>query len=355
MVMSTLSVCIIAKNESEVIGRVLSCASTFADEIIVVDTGSTDNTKEIAAMYTDKVFDYEWDDDFGAARNFSFDQATMDYCMWLDCDDIVDIENCDKINAMKPFLDTNGDCITARYRVSLNVVNQVTRIIRRGCCRWVGFIHEYLAYSGTRVETDFEVVHAKTEASINRDDGRNLRIFEKKLVQEGVQFSTRDVLYYAKELYWNERYEDALRTIEEYWRRTDRWAEDEVQITIIEGDIWEKLGDLGKKVMVLGNGIARNGLNIRMLFNAGLACINMNRYNDAIFYFRPIIDGIAWSSTYFSDSYEFTFHSMVWTSCAMWYSGKPDDARAMHERAREIHPDSELILNNDKYFYPAEQ
>lgn len=45
--MSTLSVCIIAKNESEVIGRCLDCVKSFADEIVVVDTGSTDNTKKL--------------------------------------------------------------------------------------------------------------------------------------------------------------------------------------------------------------------------------------------------------------------------------------------------------------------
>ena len=91
--MSTLSVCIIAKNESEVIGRCLSCVMNFADEIIVVDTGSSDNTKYIASTYTDKVYDFPWDDDFSAARNFSFSKATMDYIMWIDCDDVIDDEN----------------------------------------------------------------------------------------------------------------------------------------------------------------------------------------------------------------------------------------------------------------------
>ena len=66
--MSTLSVCIIAKNESEVIGRCLECVKSFADEIVVVDTGSTDNTKEIASKYTDKVFDFKWINDFSVLK-----------------------------------------------------------------------------------------------------------------------------------------------------------------------------------------------------------------------------------------------------------------------------------------------
>ena len=79
----------IVKNECEVLDRVLGSVISFADEIIVIDTGSTDNTAEIAKKYTDKVFSFEWKDDFSAARNFSFSKGTSDYLMWLDADDVV--------------------------------------------------------------------------------------------------------------------------------------------------------------------------------------------------------------------------------------------------------------------------
>ena len=60
----TLSCCFIVKNEEKVLERILECVKKFADEIVIVDTGSTDKTKEIAKKYTDKVFDFEWCDDF---------------------------------------------------------------------------------------------------------------------------------------------------------------------------------------------------------------------------------------------------------------------------------------------------
>ncbi|MDE5667144.1 MAG: glycosyltransferase, partial [Clostridia bacterium] len=56
----SLSVCLIVKNEIEVIARCLSCVKKFADEIIVADTGSTDGTAEEAAKFTDKIFSFEW-------------------------------------------------------------------------------------------------------------------------------------------------------------------------------------------------------------------------------------------------------------------------------------------------------
>ncbi len=84
-----ISVCIIAKNEETNIERCLKSLESYKFEIIVVDTGSTDRTKEIALQFTDGVFDYEWTDDFSAARNYAIEQATNDYILMIDCDEYV--------------------------------------------------------------------------------------------------------------------------------------------------------------------------------------------------------------------------------------------------------------------------
>ena len=94
--MKTLSVTLIVKNEERVLKRLMDCLS-FADEIVVVDTGSSDGTMEIARDYTDKVYRVEWQDDFSSARNFALSKATMQYVMWLDADDIVTPANVKKI------------------------------------------------------------------------------------------------------------------------------------------------------------------------------------------------------------------------------------------------------------------
>ena len=72
----TLGLCMIVKNESEVLERVLENAKIFADEIVIVDTGSNDNTVEIAKKITAKVYSYEWNDDFSAARNYALSKVT---------------------------------------------------------------------------------------------------------------------------------------------------------------------------------------------------------------------------------------------------------------------------------------
>ncbi len=77
--MITISLCMIVKNEEDVLARCLDCVQNLVDEIIIVDTGSTDRTKEIARRYTTRIIDFPWNDDFSAARNLSFSHATMDY------------------------------------------------------------------------------------------------------------------------------------------------------------------------------------------------------------------------------------------------------------------------------------
>ena len=84
-----ISVCLIVKNEEDVIERCLESVKGFADELIVVDTGSSDTTKEIVRKFSDKLYDFEWIDDFSAARNYAFSKAKCDYLFWLDADDIV--------------------------------------------------------------------------------------------------------------------------------------------------------------------------------------------------------------------------------------------------------------------------
>ena len=87
--MISVSLCMIVRDEEEVLGRCLESVKSTVDEMIIVDTGSQDRTKEIAVQYTDKIYDFKWKEDFSAARNFSLSKGTKDYLMWLDADDMI--------------------------------------------------------------------------------------------------------------------------------------------------------------------------------------------------------------------------------------------------------------------------
>ncbi|MGB7566786.1 MAG: glycosyltransferase [Chitinivibrionales bacterium] len=97
----TLSVCMIVKNEAQVLGRCLESCRDIADEIVVVDTGSTDATVKIAEAQGARVFASEWKNDFSYSRNISLRNASCAWILWLDADDVVPSQSVPIINALK--------------------------------------------------------------------------------------------------------------------------------------------------------------------------------------------------------------------------------------------------------------
>ena len=81
-----LSVCIITKNESKKLEKCLQTLKAYPFENVIVDTGSTDDTKQMAKAYTSAIYDFDWCDDFAAAKNFAIRKAGNDRIMILDSD-----------------------------------------------------------------------------------------------------------------------------------------------------------------------------------------------------------------------------------------------------------------------------
>jgi tetratricopeptide (TPR) repeat protein len=96
----TISLCLIVRNEEENLAACLRPVQAVVDEIVVVDTGSTDRTAEIAAELGAKVFSFPWCDDFSAARNEGLRHATGDWILWFDADDRMDEENVARLAAL---------------------------------------------------------------------------------------------------------------------------------------------------------------------------------------------------------------------------------------------------------------
>src|SRR5258708_37830945 len=93
----TISLCVIARNEADFIGDCLASAQPFVDELVVLDTGSIDATREIARSYNARVGTFEWVDNFSAARNAAIDLATSDWILMLDADERLQPESGPKL------------------------------------------------------------------------------------------------------------------------------------------------------------------------------------------------------------------------------------------------------------------
>lgn len=99
----------IVKNEEEVLARCLSGTKDIFDEIVIVDTGSADHTREIAERFADTVAEFRWRDDFSAARDYSFSLSHTDYIMWMDADDVIAPEDRAALIRLKSELDGETD------------------------------------------------------------------------------------------------------------------------------------------------------------------------------------------------------------------------------------------------------
>lgn len=230
--MATVSLCMIVKNEEETLPRCLGSVRDLVDEIVIVDTGSTDGTVEAARRFTDRVFFFPWRDDFSAARNFSFDQAAGDFCMWLDADDVLEEKDRVRFREMRAALTTETDVVMMPYHTSFSADGKPAftywreRLIRRDAgFRWKGAVHEAIAPRGRILYCGAAVSHRKTRPG---DADRNLRIYEAQRAR-GEAFSPRDTFYYARELMFHGRDEEAAAAFRSFLDGGGGWVENELQ------------------------------------------------------------------------------------------------------------------------------
>jgi len=195
----SISLCMIVKDEEDSLPNCLASVRELVDEMIIIDTGSKDNTKQIASAFTDHVYDFEWIDDFSAARNFAFSKATKEYILWLDADDILTEENKEKFSTLKKELPPHFDSVMMFYHLSFDgngnpsFSSRRNRLVKREKnFQWIGFVHEYLEVTGHTFQSDI-AIHHKKEKSFN---DRNLRIY-KKALQSGMDFNQEWIFHRA--------------------------------------------------------------------------------------------------------------------------------------------------------------
>jgi glycosyltransferase involved in cell wall biosynthesis len=215
--MSTISLCMIVKNEEHCLGACLQSVAGITDEIIIVDTGSTDGTKQLARQFEARIFDFGWIDDFSAARNYSFAQGSMEYLMWLDADDVLLPAEVEKFVALKELLHPGIDAVSMIYNTSFDVSENVTgsarriRLVRRDkSFSWVGVVHEDLIADGPYqlLNSDIVITHTK-KVEPGRPSRRNLEIYE-KFFASGATVRPSDIFHYARDLELHKEFEKAI-------------------------------------------------------------------------------------------------------------------------------------------------
>lgn len=211
--MITISLCMIVKNEERVLARCLDSVADLVDEIIIVDTGSTDRTKEIAAGYTDKLYDFQWIDDFSAARNFAFSKANMEYIYSADADEVLSEENRERFRILKATLLPEIELVQMKYgnQLQFGTVYNYDEEYRPKLFKrkrdfvWEEPIHETVRLEPIVYDSEIVITHMPEQSHGERD----LQNFRKQ-IQAGRRLSRRLHEMYARELFMAGGREDFL-------------------------------------------------------------------------------------------------------------------------------------------------
>lgn len=349
-----ISLCMIVKNEERVLARCLNSALRAVDEIITVDTGSTDKTKEIAARYSDKVFDFEWCDDFSAARNFAFSKAERDYILWLDADDVLLPPDLEKLIDLKRSAEKSVNAFYMRYNTAFDELGNPTfwyyreRLIKNNAgLKWRGRVHEAIACPQPVEYCDIAVTHksVKTEYS-----NRNLLIYEKQLAL-GEPFSPRDEFYYGRELYYNKQYEKAASVLEKFLQSGRGWLENNIEACRVCAHSKKALGDFGGALSALLGAFFYAPARAEICCDIGNLFLEQRQYDKALFWFRSALslnENAEKGGFVNADSHGF----LPAIGLCVCYDalGDYESAEKYNEIAGGYRPASSAYLHNKKYF-----
>ena len=214
-----ISICIIVKDEEKNIKKCLDKLSKLEYEIIVVDTGSTDNTKNIAKLYTDKVYDFTWCDDFSAARNFAIDQANQEYILMVDSDEFLvnfNKKDFEKLLLMHPKKvgRIHRNNIFVRNALEYSSEELVNRVFSKKYFQYSGRIHEQIVALSKEEYVTYEVplffdhtgYNGNTNDRKNKAQ-RNIQLLLRSLREDGDDPYTLYQL--GKGYYFQEDYKEA--------------------------------------------------------------------------------------------------------------------------------------------------
>ncbi len=342
--MATISLCMIVKNEEAVLERCLRSASPVVDEIIVVDTGSDDTTKEIARQFTEKVYDFPWIDDFSAARNFSFSKAEMDYCFWLDADDVLELEDQSALLELKGTLDC--DVVMMRYQVgSLSFYRE--RLLRRSCgFLWEGAVHEAITPRGSVMYSEITVHHRKEQCA---DPSRNLRIYEKQ-VAKGIRLNLRDRLYYARELTYHQRDREAIPLLEGVLQE-EGWVETLLEACRLLSGCYLRIGEERKAFASLLYGFSLDLPRAEFCCDLGDLFLGQKNYATAVYWYHRALDRVPPERNGgFIQRDRYGIYPALQLCVCYDRMGNRKEAIFWNERAADFEPEHPSVKRNRDYF-----
>ena len=350
--MKTLSLCMIVKNEEETLERCLKSVGNLFDEIIIVDTGSTDKTKEIAKNFATKILDFKWIDDFSKARNFAIENCTSDYFMWLDADDVITKKNLKKLFDLKLSLENLApDFVFLNYDVGFDEKNRPNfsflreRIIKNnGKYFFENPVHEVITPQGKILYfEDISIQHRKIKPT---KSDRNLKIYEK---QNKNNFSTREIFYYSRELMQNGKFKKAIKFFKLFLSKKDGFLENKIEACENLAFCYEKLEEFEKSRKILFYSFNFDLPRANILCKIGYYYKNKNDFEKAIYYFNLASKcKMDKKNLSFVKKDYFDFIPYL-EQCVCYYNlGDEQKSLKFNNLAKKVKKNNQIVLQNEK-------
>jgi len=267
---SKIGMHLICKNEGGTNGHLDRCLGSMQglwDEgcLVICDTGSTDDTVQVAEKYGAHVVHFEWCDNFGKARNYALEELykhapDIDYVMWVDaddaitdpiniprlrqaCDDYLDNPNVEGINCVYIYAKEEG---ALSFEGIPSFKYPRLRVFKRGKGYWCGAIHEYIQSDCTKHVNRHDIIfdHLR-EGTGKMNTERNLRIFRKIISEASPEELPRLKFYFAKECTYNGLNDEAIEAFLEYLPLS-KWMPEKHRAMYELSVCYQKQGDIEK-------------------------------------------------------------------------------------------------------------
>lgn len=241
--MNKISAVMIVKNEEKCLERCLKSIKDI-DEIIILDTGSSDNTIEIAKKYTNKVFanEYKWKDNFADARNYALTKATGDWVLSIDADEWLESNGINKIRKGVEFAE-------AHKQITINCIMQANGVLDefyfprlfKKCKEiyWKGAAHNYLNHTDDN-KSDIKITYSYSAAH-ELDKDRTLRILSAEVKNN--PNCLREAFYLAREYWYRKNYNEAIKWYKDYLSRAN-WAPEMAEANLMIAKSYKALNEI---------------------------------------------------------------------------------------------------------------
>ena len=350
----SISLCMIVKNEEAVLERCFESIHPFFDELVVVDTGSTDRTVSIARKWTDKVFFFPWCDDFSKARNFAFSKASGTHRMWLDADDVVPKPSLEVLLAWKETPYDEREVLYLPYETAFDESGNAVfsfereRIVPAALShKWKGRVHETLAHNGTIKRLNAPIRHASVKHGYS---DRNVNIYE-RMIEEQEPFSARDWFYYGRELFYHQRYREAIEVLNWLLSQEDGWSQDRIEaikvLSYCYGAIKEPLKERDVLLRAFSFGAPRADVCCQL----GQWHMKNGNNREAVFWYQTALQcGICREEQGFRDVNAEAFVPYLQLCVLYDRMGKHREAEEWNHLAAKVRPQAKAVLHNQAYF-----